>query len=308
MAKSQATIHTPPKQRLDCSVCNHHIDLNTSTFAEFPCCIRAFKDETFKVWRCPNCQTLHCLDVVDLDQYFAPYPNAQMELTWTLKILYKNLLSQFTQHGFSTEHSLLDYGCGPSAPFVQYLQTQGFVNTYGYDRYGAPDGYGNLTVLNRGPFEYISMQYVIGHFEDPNSILGQLDSLLSPGGYILIGTPNAANIDFNRPDLPDNYVSAHFPHQPHIYTRETLETMGKSYGWEPIDFFDRKFDDTPLFGFNHRAYNAYVNLFDGSIDTLLAEPLRLGKALTSPKFLFYAAFGYWLSTHAEMNIVFRKPD
>jgi SAM-dependent methyltransferase len=303
----QIATGTTTQQRLNCSVCNYRIDPNNeSAFAEFPCAIRAFQHETFKVWRCPDCGTLHCLDVVNLDDYFAPYPNSQLELTWILKIVYRKLLSEFTKHGFSREHSLLDYGCGPNAPFVQYLQHRGFTHTYGYDRYGSPDGFGNLAVLDRGPFDYISLQYVIGHFEDPNPLFSQLNSLLNPGGYVFIGTPNAANINLNRPDLPDNYIPAHIPHQPHIYTRETLEAMGRRHGWEPIDFFDRKFDDTPWFGLNHRAYNAYASLFDGSIDVLVAEPTKLWKAFTSPKFLFYAAFGYWLSTHAEMNIVFRK--
>jgi SAM-dependent methyltransferase len=307
MTQQQVTTNTTSKQRLDCSICNYRVEPNDrSTFAMFPCSIRAFKDEKFKVWRCPDCQTLHCLEVVNLDDYFAPYPNSQLELTWILKIVYRKLLSEFTEHGFSKENSLLDYGCGPNAPFVQYLQQRGFANTYGYDRYGSADGFGNLAVLDRGPFDYISMQYVIGHLEDPNPLLSELDSLLSPGGYVFIGTPNAANIDLNRPDLPDNYIAAHFPHQPHIYTRETLEALGRSHGWEPVDFFDRKFDDTPWFGLNHRAYNAYASLFDGSIDALVADPLNLWKAFTSPKFLFYATFGYWLSTHAEMNVVFRK--
>jgi SAM-dependent methyltransferase len=307
MTQQQVTTNTLNKQRLDCSICNYRIDLNDgSAFALFPCSIRAFKHEKFKVWRCPDCQTLHCLDVVDLDYYFAPYPNSKLELTWILKIVYKNLLSQFTKHGFTKNHSLLDYGCGPNAPFVQYLQQQGFTKTYGYDRYGSPDGFGNLAVLDQGSFDYISMQYVIGHLEDPNPLFSQLNDLLSPGGYILIGTPNAANIDLSRADLPDNYVAAHFPHQPHIYTRETVEALGRNHGWEPIDFFDRKFDDTRWFGLNHRAYNTYASLFDGSIDALVADPLKLSKALSSPKFLFHAAFGYWLSTHAEMNIVFRK--
>ena len=305
MTQQQITTNTTEK-RLDCSICHHRIDPNDeSAFTEFPCCIRAFKDEKFKVWRCPNCQTIHCLDIVDLDYYFAPYPNAKAELTWPYRFIYGNLLSQLRKHGFDKTHSLLDYGCGPNGLFVRYLQQRGFNNVHGYDLYGSADGFGNSAVLQKGPFDYISMQYVIQHIEDPNPILNKLDTLLAPGGYIFIGTPNAANIDFNRPDSPDNYICGHFPHQPHIYTRETIESLGKDRGWKPIDFFNRKFDDTPWFGFNHRAYNAYVSLLDGSVDVLL-EPLQLSKALTSPKFLFYATFGYWLSTHAEMGIMFRK--
>jgi 2-polyprenyl-3-methyl-5-hydroxy-6-metoxy-1,4-benzoquinol methylase len=306
MTQQQVTTNTIKKQRLNCSVCNYRVDPNDeSVFVSFFCPIRAFKDEKFKVWRCPDCQTIHCLDIVDLDHYFAPYPNAKVELTWTFRLIYNNLYSQLAKHGFSKTHSLLDYGCGPTGLFVEYLQQRGFANAYGYDLYGTPDGFGNPEVLQRGPFDYISMQYVIQHIEDPHPVLSQLNNLLSPGGYIFIGTPNAANIDLSRPDLADHYVPVHVPYQPHIYTRKTIEAPGISQGWEPVDFFDRKYDDTPWFGFNHRAYNTYISLFDGCGDTLV-EPLKLRKAFTSPKFLFYATFGYWLSTHAEMGIMFRK--
>ncbi|HLP87789.1 MAG TPA: class I SAM-dependent methyltransferase [Nostocaceae cyanobacterium] len=304
--QQQFTTKPINNQRLNCSICNYHVNLHDeSVFANFPCCIRAFKDESFKVWRCPNCQTIHCLDVVDLDYYFAPYPNAKAQLTWPFRFIYGNLCSQLIKHGFSKNHSLLDYGCGPNGLFIQYLRERGFVNTYGYDPYGSDDGFGNVAVLQQEQFDYITFMYAIGHIEDPNPVLSQLNQLLAPGGYIFIGTPNAANIDLNKPNLPDNYIPAHFPHQPHIYTRETLEQLGRNQGWQPIDFGDRKFDDTPWFGFNHRAYNTYIKLMDGSVDVLL-EPLQLWKALTSPQFLFYATFGYWLSIHADMNIIFRR--
>ncbi|MCC5610260.1 class I SAM-dependent methyltransferase [Nostoc sp. CHAB 5834] len=191
------------KQRLNCSICDYRVDpIDKSACATFPCSIRAFKDEKFQVWRCPDCQTIHCLDVVDLDHYYAKYAIFQTELTWTYRFVYGNLYRQLKKHGFSKSGSLLDYGCGTNALFVQYLQEQGFTNTYGYDPYGTKDGFGNPTTLQRGPFDYILLQDVIEHVEDPNALLSELDSLLAPGGYILIGTPNAANIDVNQPDQP----------------------------------------------------------------------------------------------------------
>jgi SAM-dependent methyltransferase len=306
MTQPQTTSKTTKKQRVNCSICQYQINPDDeSAFTIFPCCIRAFQHEKLKAWRCPNCKTIHCLDIVDLDYYFAFYSNAKAQLTWEFRFIYRNLLSQFKKHGFSKAHSLLDYGCGPNGLFVQYLRECGFSKSYGYDPYGSLDSFGNPATLQKGSFDYISFQYVIAHIEDPKPILSQLNNLLAPGGYIFIGTPNAANIDLNRPDIPDNYVPAHLPYQPHIYTREALESLGIEQGWVPVEFFDRKFDDTPWFGFNHRVYNTYVSLMDGSVD-ILHEPFQFRKAFSSPKFIFYATFGYWLSTHAEMNIMFRK--
>ncbi len=293
-------------QRLECSICHYRVDPNDeSAFSTFPCNVRAFIDEKFKVWRCPDCQTIHCLDVVDLDHYYAKFPLFEAKLTWIYQVIYGNLCRQLTKHGFSKTHSLLDYGCGANGLFVEYLRQRGFANCHGYDPYAPEDGFGDPTTLQSGSFDYILSQDVIEHVEDPHVLLSKLNSLLSPGGYILIGTPDAANLNLNRPDLPDDYNFVHVPYHLHIYTRESLEYLGRCQGWEPIDFFDRRFDDTPLFGFNGRAMSTYVSLFDGSVDTVF-EPFKLGKALTSFKFLFYAIFGYWLSFHSGMAIMFRK--
>lgn len=296
------------KQRLDCIICNYRVAPNDeSAFSTFSCSVRAFMGEKFKIWRCPECQTIHCLDVVDLDHYYAKYPLLQTELTWIFKFIYSNLHRRLKKHGFSKASSLLDYGCGVNGLFVQYLQQQGFTNSYGYDPYGSFDGFGNPKILKHGPFDYISLQDVIEHIEYPYLLLNQLDSLLSPGGYILIGTPNAANLNVNQTDVPDDIHLIHVPYHLHIYTRETLESLGRNQGWEPIDFFDRGFDDTPWFGFNVRTWNVYASIMDGSVDSVY-EPFQLRKALSSPKFLFYATFGYWLSFHSRMGIIFRKSN
>ncbi|WP_392476041.1 methyltransferase domain-containing protein [Nostoc sp. C110] len=294
------------KQRLECVICHYHLDANDkSAFFTFPCNVRAFIGEKFKVWKCPHCKTIHCLDAVDLDHYYAKYPLAQAKLTQGYRSLCSNVYRQLTKHGFSKTHSLLDYGCGGNGLFVQYFRERGFTNSYGYDPYASEDSFGNPAVLGHGQFDYILLHEVIEHVEDPNALLSQLNSLLSSKGYILITTPNAANIDLNRPDLPDHYNPVHVPYHLHIYTHEILEFLGTSHGWEIVDFYNRRYGDTRRFGFNVRAWNAYVSLFDGSLDVLL-EPLQIAKALTSYKFLYYAIFGYWLSLHCGMAIMFRK--
>jgi NMD protein affecting ribosome stability and mRNA decay len=54
----------------------------TST-AEFPavdsaqvrCNVREFGDETFTVWRCARCGSLHATEPIDPDRYYQPYIN-----------------------------------------------------------------------------------------------------------------------------------------------------------------------------------------------------------------------------------------
>lgn len=292
------------KQRIDCQICDYRISQKDETFT-FPCSIRSLMDKQFQVWRCPDCQTIHCLDVVDLDYYYSQYPFAEAQLVMPLRMIYGNLLRQLTKHGLAKNHSFLDYGCGVHGLFVQYLQEKGFENAYGYDPYAPADGLGDRAFVENRQFDYISSQDVIEHVEDPNDFLSDINRLLSPGGYVLIGTPNAAKIDLKRSDVADHCYLVHAPYHLHLYTPETVKALGKKQGWEVVDFFNRKYDDTLYPCLNNRAVNCYMKVFDGSFD-ILAEPLRLGKAFTSPQFLFWSIFGYWLSLHAGMGVMFRK--
>jgi SAM-dependent methyltransferase len=293
------------KQRLECLICNYHVDLNDkSAFSTFFCNVRAFRDEKFPIWRCPTCQTIHCLDVVDIDSYYAKYPFAEAKLTLPFRLCYQNLCQKMIEHGFSKTHSFLDYGCG-NGLVVQYLRENGFANAYGYDPYAPKESFGDATVLQRGPFDYILLQDIIEHVEDPHALLSKLDSLLAPGGYLLLGTPNATNIDINRPELSNYYNAVHVPYHIHIYTREVVESLGKQQGWEVVKFFNRGYDDTRWFGLNTRTWNEYQRLSDGTFDVIFEE-INIWQALKSYRFLFYAFFGYWLSLRTDMTIMFRK--
>ena len=304
-AASQLHSQGIKKQCVECVVCNHHINPDDeSKLVTFSCNVRAFKDETFKVWRCPDCMTIHCLDVVDLHRYYAKYPIAQATLTWPYRFCYENLYKQLKKHGFSKAHSFLDYGCA-SGMFIQYLRQRGFANCYGYEPYAPKESFGNPTTLQRGAFDYILLQDVLEHIEEPHTFLSNLDKLLAPGGYILIGTPNAANIDLNQPHVSDYYNEVHVPYHLHLYTRAALESLGRRQGWEPVAFCDRSYHDTPWFSVNTRAWNEYQRLFDGTIN-IVYEAIKPWKALTSYRYLFYAIFGYWLSFHTGMAIMFHK--
>lgn len=307
--QQMATSETRPRsgksaqQRTVCLICQHAVNPSDETaFVTMPCHVRAFWGETFRVWRCPGCRTIHCLEVVDLDRYYAAYPFTKATLTWPFKVFYRNLSSRMTQFGFAPGHSMLDYGCG-NGLFVEYLRGRGFPYCHGYDPYGAREGFGNPAGLNDSPFDYILLQDVLEHVEDPNALLQEMDHHLRPGGHILVGTPNADSIDLQRTEEFWNEI--HAPYHLHIYTREAVESMGRQIGWTPVGFFDRPYSDRPWFGLNTRAAKVYQRLVGGTMDAVL-EPLRLWTALSSPKFLYYALFGYWLSFHSDMAVMFRK--
>ncbi|NEQ49342.1 MAG: class I SAM-dependent methyltransferase [Leptolyngbya sp. SIO3F4] len=293
------------KQRLNCSICHYQLNRNdTSLLSKFPCNVRAFRDESFHVWRCPQCRTIHCLEIVDLDHYYSQYPITTAVTNNSAQACFKNIYRRLKKHGFSKSHSLLDYGCGGNGLFVQYLRGLGYTKTYGYDPYASNLDFSFPDILKNAPFDYVLSQDVIEHVEDPHQFLSQINQLVAPGGYILIGTPNADNIDLSRPELAEYYNEVHVPYHLHMYNRETLESLGIQQNWQPVEFFKRPFHDL-LIGMNSRAWNQYVRLFDGSLDVIYG-PSQPWKAMTSIKFWFYALFGYWLSFQTNMAVMFHK--
>jgi SAM-dependent methyltransferase len=292
-------------QRLQCSFCNYCIDASDSSLlTPFPCNTRAFKDEIFHVWRCPQCQNLHCLEVVDLDFYYRQYPVVDAVSSGFNRSCFKNILRRFQKHGLTKSHSFLDYGCGGNGLFVTYLQELGFTHSYGYDPYSPQTQFNDPEILQQGPFDYILLQDVIEHVEDAQALLKQMDHLLAPGGYILIGTPNASRIDLTKSHLPEYYNEVHLPYHLCMYTPESLEKLGNVQKWHMVDFFERPFHDLVL-GVNSRSWNQYVRRLDGCVDVIY-EPVNIWKAITSWRVLFYSIFGYWLSFRTNMSIMFYK--
>jgi SAM-dependent methyltransferase len=291
-------------QRTTCALCQRTVDPMHPglEWAEVPCHVRAFAGQRFHVWRCSNCRTLSCLEVVDLGHYYSSYPFASAQLSWPFRQFYRNLERRLTDHGLKASHALLDYGCG-NGLFVKQLRKHGFSGAVGFDPYGSPEEWGDRSVLERGPFDFILLQDVLEHVEDPRQLLRQMDRLLKPGGKILVGTPNAEQINLRRPQEYLNEL--HAPYHLHIYNRAGLTQLGRETGWREVTFFDRAYHDLPWPGLNARAAKAYQRLADGTMDALF-EPLQAWRLASSPWFWFYALCGYGLSYRADMAMLFEK--
>jgi SAM-dependent methyltransferase len=305
------TLSKPPvqTQRRDCVVCGYHLNQD-DMLVSCACNVREFIDQEFKLWRCPQCDSIHCLDVVNLDDYYANYPIASSTFSAPYKVVYNNILKRFKQVGLAKHHAFLDYGCGANGLFLQFLRRNGYTNARGFDPYGDQASLGNPATLERGKFDYILLQDVIEHVEEPDKLLSQLDDLLAPGGYILIGTPNASNLDLDPVKYHHYRSQIHAPYHLHLYTRAGLEALGQAQGWQPVHFLDGFYADTRWPMLNYRTLNYYPQLFDGAMDCLYEAVTwkRALKAMTSPKFWMYALFGYWLSHKTNMAVVFRKDD
>lgn len=294
----------PPRVRSRCNVCGFDADRNgRAALVSVPCHVRAFKGERFHVWRCPDCRTIHCRDVVNLNHYYSAYPFSVQTRTWAVDHVYRNLASRVRRTGFRRRDTLLDYGCGRGW-FVEYLRARGYHRCVGYDPYGPPDGVGSRAVLRQAPFDFIVLQDVFEHVESPDALLVELDGLLAPGGHVLVGTPNSNRIDLAR--VSDFLNELHVPYHLHVYTRIGVEAIGRRAGWTPVSYHDRPYHELPYLGLNTRAVKMYQRSCDGTLNSVL-EPIRIGPVLASPRFHFLSWFGYWMSDRADMTVVFRKP-
>jgi SAM-dependent methyltransferase len=289
-------------ERVVCTFCGTRINPATVERAAVPSNVRAFSREIFHVWRCPTCRSLHCLETVDLPRYYANYPIVRTLTPYT-RITFDNLLGRLTKHGFNPKSTLLDYGCGWGV-FLRFLQDSGYVNAVGYDPYSGVDALRNSRCLKPRAFDYIVLQDVIEHVEDPRAVFAELNEYLKPGGCILVGTPTADPISLTH--YKKHWTQLHLPYHLHIYTRAAIKALGIEAGWTPAEIFDRPYYDTKTFGLNAWAVNKYQSFTDGTLDALF-EPVPVETLRRSLRYLLMARFGYWFKRNTgEISILFRK--
>lgn len=286
-------------ERATCGLCGESRGRDE---VEVPCHVRAFVGESFRVWRCGTCRTLHCREMVDLGHYYAQYPFARARLTWPFRMFYRRQIARLRRQGLEVGHRILDYGCG-NGRFVKYLRSHGFPLAMGYDPYGAPDRFGDPEVLRAGSFDYVVLQDVLEHVEDPRQLLARLDGLLRPGGTVLVGTPDAERIDLQRPG--DYLNELHVPYHLHIYPRAVVTRLAWELGWETLAWYARPYHDLPFPGLNTAMAKHYQRLCDGTLDCLL-EPVQAPRLLLSPGCWWYGLVGFWVASGADMALVFRK--
>jgi SAM-dependent methyltransferase len=264
-----------------------------------PSDVRCFAGETFTVWRCAHCRSIHAADEVDLGRYYARYPLKRHVLDFATRMLYRNRLRYLGKFGLSPGHRVLDYGCGTGV-FVQYLSERGFVLPAGYDRF--VEQYADTGVLHARYDAVVSFD-VIEHVEDPKSFLTELRNLAEPGGLVVIGTPNADNLSLSE-QRPAVELSQ--PYHRHILSEKALVDSGRALGLNVLEVLHKNPVDSVIPGMNLQFMWSYIRQTGGWIDASI-EPIRLGKVLSSPSLLLYAFFGKFMPPRGNMVVVFRKP-
>ena len=264
--------------------------------------VRPFRNERFALWRCEGCGSIHAADAIDLAPYYRQYPFARQRLDWTLRCCYSLLARRLRSCGLRREHSLLDYGCG-SGLFVRFLREDGYSLADGYDPHSE--------CFYRPPedgrrYDFVVVQDVLEHVEDPAELLERFARLVKPGGTVVIGTPDADGIDLSR---GERFVhSLHQPYHRHILSRRALLDRTGRMGWSPRRIYATPYTNTRVPCLNTRFLLHYFRCFDDTVDVAF-EPRRRGnlRLLLDPRTLLYALLGWAWCPRTEMLAVFTVP-
>ncbi len=264
------------------------------------CNVRAFSQDSFAVWRCAECRSIHARDDVNLERYYSLYPFFSLPNDWRIRALYASQLRRLKKAGLRREHHILDYGCG-SGSFVAYLAARGYANACGYDEYS--EAFRDPAVLERG-YDCVLSQDVLEHVPDPRRLVARLTELTKPGGVIAIGTPNAEAIDLARAEYYRHAL--HLPYHRHILSKSALLDIGTKLDLVLERYYPTQYANTPWPFMNSRFYRFFMRRLDDTLDCLI-EPPVLGPLIARlPQALFWGLLGWWLAEETDVMVVFRK--
>lgn len=290
-------------ESLRCNVCESGGAFETAReVLKVPCHVRFFKDDSFTVWRCTQCGSLHSKEDVDLNNYYAHYPLKQHVLDFHTRCGYENRVRLLREAGVTPDHSVLDFGCGQGL-YVHFLRDSGFKDVQGFDPFCAD--FKSEDVLNR-QYDVVVSHDVIEHVDEPRKFMADMAKLVRPNGWLVIGTPNADEISLKRrSNLRSLQVELSQPYHRHILSERALIGLAKCFGLHAAQTYRRFYFDSLYPTVNTRFMWGYVKATGGYIDASF-EPPRLAPLFTSPQLLFWAFFGYFFRTPGNILITFRR--
>jgi SAM-dependent methyltransferase len=145
------------------------------------------------------------------------------------------------QFGADPRLSVLDFGCGHGG-FLASLLEEGYTDLTGFDvvstvsdavrkRVRVIDGFSSLARCGR-TFDVIRLNHVIEHLTDLDGTMGLLRALMSAGGRLVGGTPNADHYTFRL--MSKYWGPLHYPYHTILFSVKGLEAAAKRWGFRLI--------------------------------------------------------------------------
>jgi SAM-dependent methyltransferase len=259
---------------------------------------RRFAKEIYRLWKCPQCQSIHNVEPVDFADIYSDYPLNKRKLDVFARGTLRNLLARLERAGLRREHSILDYGCG-NGVFLQFLREKGFSHVTGYDPFVA-----EFASLPAGPFDCVVANDLIEHVPDPRATLEQCAAEVRPGGLLYVGTADSEPVVMD--DLEPHIMRLHQPFHRVIVTAKGLEQLAGETGLAPVAAYRRSYMDTLLPFSNYRFLDELNKTLGHDLDAAL-DPSSARVVMRTPRLWFFALFGFFFPSADEPAVVLRRP-
>ena len=289
----------PNAASLHCIVCGADCAAASAPTARIRSNVRKFSQETFGVWQCEQCGSIHASDEVDLDYYYAHYPFHDQKMNGFTRLAYLGKLRELESLGLKRDHRVLDYGCGGGV-FVQLLRQEGYVHARGYDPYANEGPYREPPGVG---YDVVLSQDVIEHVASPLEHLDTLQKLAVPGALIVIGTPNGALIDLTQ---VDHYI--HMLHQPyhrHLLSADTIGKLAASLRMSVVKVKYGFIGNRAIPGLNGPFLRRILRAQGDTLDDMIAGVIPLSLELFSPAAIWDALTGAFHDPGHDMTVALR---
>jgi len=290
---------TFPVGSYTCKVCGHQ------TTTPGPADIGAvrgnthrFLTQTFHLWKCPSCGSIHNLDPVDFADIYRDYPVNRRRLDVFARGTFKNLLGRLRREGLQPAHSILDFGCG-NGVFLQYLRERGFSDITGYDPY-----VGEFATLPPRQYDCVIANDVIEHVPDPRALVSACVALTKPGGLLYVGTADAEPVEMAH--LESHLMRLHQPFHRVILTQAGLTRLASESGLSLLRSYRRSYMDRLVPFSNYRFLDEFNRALGHDMDRAF-DPDAGKVMLKKPGLWFWAFFGYFFPSAYEPAVVLRRP-
>jgi SAM-dependent methyltransferase len=285
-----------------CQICGHAADTpEAGDLGSVRGNTSRFKDRSFRLWRCPDCATIHALDAVDLRDIYRDYALEKRRLDVFARGTLGNLTKRLTNAGMRRDHSILDYGCG-NGLYVDFLQSRGFTDVVGYDPF--VPGFEDLPA-ERTTYDVVVNNDTIEHCDDVRAVIQHCVDLVTPGGLLYIGTADSGPVEMD--DLEPHIMRLHQPFHRVIFTERSLHRLAADFGLTIERSYRRSYQDTVRPFSNYRFLDEINRRLGHDLDHALDPQQSTPAVLRSPKLWFFAFFGYFLPSAWEPAVVARKP-
>ncbi len=283
-----------------CCVCGHQDDgQDPKAFGRVHGNTARFRDTVFRLWKCPQCLSIHSLDPVDFQDIYADYPLNRRRLDVFARGTFRNLLGRLVKAGLKKTDTILDHGCG-NGLFVDYLASRGYTRVTGYDPFVAK--FAGLDPADR--FDCVIANDVIEHVPDPRAMLVDCVRRCRPGGLLYVGTADSEPVDMR--DLTPHLMRLHQPFHRVILTQRGLERLAGEQGLTMVARYRRSYMDTRMPFSNYRFLDEFNKALGHVMDRAF-EPDAGRVIARHPRLLLHAFFGYWMPCADEPAVLLRKP-